>query len=107
MLAILGEDLDPAVAAIADEQTALRIHRQRVRVPKLAMITANGTPLHEEIAVLVELDDAIVAGRVVAVRDEDVAIGRDQHIRGFVENIGAIARDAFLAESHQQFALVH
>ena len=43
-LAVLIEDLDPVVAAIADEQAALRIHRERVRLVEVVRAVAELCP---------------------------------------------------------------
>ena len=43
-LAVLIEDLDAVVAAVADEQAAPRIHRERVRLIELARPGARACP---------------------------------------------------------------
>ena len=67
---VVVEDLDARVAAIADVDVSLRIHRHRVRQVELPGLVAARARLLDEPAVLVELHDARVA---VAVGDEDVA----------------------------------
>ncbi len=74
VLAILREDLQAAVAAVAHEEPALRVHRQRVRIAELAVLPAGAAPLHQVAAVAVELHDAVVAAGAVAVDDEDRAV---------------------------------
>src|SRR5580765_7841325 len=54
-LALLIEDLNPVVVAIADEQASLRVERERVRLIDLAGAGAQLAPLLEELAGLVEL----------------------------------------------------
>ena len=51
-LAVLIEDLDPVVLAVADEQPAARIHRDRVRLADLAAAGALPAPLLDVLAVL-------------------------------------------------------
>src|SRR5215470_5593673 len=56
-LAILIENLDAVVAAVANEQAALRVHRDRVRPVKFAGARAFLAPGLDELAVLRELHD--------------------------------------------------
>ena len=84
MLALLVEDLDAAVAAVGDEQPALRVERQRSAAPRnsLGAVAVLAEALHE-LAVGAELRDAADAGRrvliqelsVVRLGDEDAAVG--------------------------------
>src|SRR5262249_1770722 len=73
-LAVLIENLDPVVLAIADEQPALRIERDRVRLADLIRAVAFHSPLFEVGAVLAELHDSAVRRPAVTVGDEDVAV---------------------------------
>src|SRR5207245_6576320 len=82
--AVLIEDLNPVVIAIADEQTAARIHREAVRLIELAGPGAKLAPFLDELAGLVELEDPVVAG-AVALRDEDVAVCRGDDVVGLIE----------------------
>src|SRR5262249_16313167 len=52
-----------------------------------------------------EFHDARVGVAIVAVGDEDVAVGRGDHRGRLVERVGTIAGDAGLAEGQQHFAL--
>ena len=76
-VAVLIEDLNPVVVAIADEQPALRVHRERVRLIEFVGARAVLAPCLDELAVLRELEQVIVAG-AVAFGHEDVAVGRDE-----------------------------
>ena len=69
------------------------------------MVATGFTPLQQVVAVLVELDDAVVAAGVMPVRNEDIAVWRHQHVGGFVEHIVAVTGNAFLTERHQQLAV--
>src|SRR5216684_3796734 len=104
-IAVLIEDLDTVVAAVAKEQPAARIHRQRVRAVDLAGRAALLAPGLDELAGLVELDDAGVGVAAVAVGNENVAIGRDQRRGGRVEFVRTAARNAGLAERQQHLAV--
>src|SRR5437588_11368507 len=79
---VLIEYLDTVVAAIRDEQTSFGIHCEIVRHIKFTWTPSLLAPFLDELSVLVELHDSIVAfGTAVAIGDEYVAIGRDQDIR--------------------------
>ena len=62
-LAVLIEDLDAVVVAIADEEPALRVDRERVRLIEFAGRRCRSLP-HSlmNLPVLVELQHAVVAG---------------------------------------------
>src|SRR5437762_13479057 len=62
-------------------------------------------PRFDERAVFGELDNTRIGVAAVAVADEDVAVRRDEDGGRHVERIGSIARDACLAERHQEFAV--
>src|SRR5213594_2963874 len=104
-LAVLIEDLDAVVLAIADEQTSPRVHRDRVRLAHFTAARAFLPPLLDVLPILVEADDAIVPAVAMAVGDEDVAARRDDHVRGLIEQIGRGAADAGLAERTEHLAL--
>src|SRR5439155_11907030 len=105
--AVLIEDLDAVVLAVADEEPTARVHRDRVR---LAQLTASGTlrtPLLYICAVLAEFHHPVVLAVPVAVGDEDVAgRGGDDDVGGLIEGVAAGAGDAGLAERHQDGALL-
>jgi len=104
VLAVLREELDAAVRPVAHEETSLRIHREGVRVAELPVLATGGAPLHEVIALGVELHDPVVVVRTVPVRDEDAAVGRDQDIGGPVERPFPVADHPDRPERHQEFA---
>ena len=78
------------------------ILHDRMRNPELAGPAALGAKRLDELAVLAELQHAVIA---ITVGNEEVAVLRDQHIGGLVEGVGAIARDAILAQRHHQLAV--
>src|SRR6266481_7012540 len=75
-LSVRIEDLDAAVAAVGHENPALGIHRDSVQLVELALTLAVLTPSCDLLAGLVELDDAVIGVRAMAVADKNVAIGR-------------------------------
>src|SRR4029077_1248509 len=81
-ISVLVEDLDAAVAAVADEQAPLRVHRERVRRVELAVRTSLLAPRLDELPFRGELNDARVRVPAVAVSDEDVPVRRGEHIGG-------------------------
>jgi len=92
---------------IGVESTAAgRIHRQAVRHIELARPLALLAPLLDVLAVLVELDDAVVGVAAVAIGDEDVAVGRHQDVGRCVERILCGPGDAGLAERHEKLAVL-
>ena len=105
-LAVLVEDLDPVVAAVADEQAALRIHRQRVRLVEVVGTVAELAPRFDERSVFRELVYTRRAARRrrMALGDEDVAVGRDED-RVRLEEVVRVARAARLAERAEQLAV--
>src|SRR5215510_15060361 len=68
---VLVEDLDTAVGAVADEQPSARIHGERVRHVEFARPGTLLAPGLDELAVLVELDDAGVGVATMSIGDED------------------------------------
>lgn len=71
--AVLIEDLDPVVLAIADEQASTRVHRDRVRLAELAAPLSLPAPFLDVLAVLCEPHHAIVLPVAMAVGDEEIA----------------------------------
>ena len=73
MPAVLVDDLDAVVFAVADQHPALVVDPDPVGQLVLArLLSARYAPRAQQVALSVELVDAAVA---VAVRDEDVAVG--------------------------------
>ena len=103
-VAVLVEDLHPVVAAVGDEDVALRAaDGDVVGLVELAGSVAGAAPGLEEPAVAGELQHAVVGA--VPVGDEDVAVGRNGHAGRPVEGIRAAAGHAGFAERHQYLAL--
>src|SRR6185295_13021441 len=100
-LAVLIEDLNAAVAAIADEQTSARIERERVRHVELPRARAGRAELLDELAVLVELEHAAAAA--VSLSDEDVAVRCECDVVRLIEVLG-VARAAGSPKRHQHLA---
>src|SRR5205807_1539571 len=104
---VLIEYLDTVVAAIRDEQPSFGIHCEIVRHIKFAWTPSLLAPFLDELSVLVELHDSIVAfGTAVAVGDEYVAIGRDQDIGWLAEHVWRISGDPRFTERHQDLAIL-
>src|SRR5215813_5478842 len=104
-LAVLIEDFDAVVAAVGNEQAAGRIHRQSMRQGKLPRAAATLAPCGDELAFFGELDDPRTGVTAMAVADEDIAIGGDEHIRRSIECVGTGAGNAGLAKGHEHLAL--
>src|SRR6266566_3486915 len=79
MLALLVEELDAIVAAVGHEYAASRIDGDAVQRVELAGRVSGLPPRLDELSVLRELHHAVVAVRLVAVRNENVAIGGHRH----------------------------
>ena len=72
-VAVLIEDLNAVVVAVADEQPPFGIERERVRLIEFARAGAGLAPALDQLAVLRELQDLRLA-LTVALRDEDLAV---------------------------------
>src|SRR5258708_1624359 len=104
-LAVLIEDFDAVVAAVGDEQAAGRIHRQRMRQGKLPLAAAPLAPCGDELPFFGELHDPRIGVTAMAVADEHIAIGADEHIRRSIERVGTGAGNAGRAKGHEHLAL--
>src|SRR5260370_11923924 len=104
-LAALIEDFDAVVAAVGDEQAAGRIHRQRVRHGKLPHAASAPAPCVDGLASFGELHDPRIGGTAVAVADEDIAIGGDEHIRRSIDRVGTAPGNPRFPKSHEHLAL--
>src|SRR6185436_5073989 len=87
-LALLIENLNAVVAAVGNEQSPPRVHRQRVRNVELTGTRTGLAKLLDEFPRLVELQDASAAA--VTLRDEDVAARRNEHVVGLIEIPGIV-----------------
>src|SRR5689334_21613337 len=91
-LAVLIEDLNAIVPAVADKEASLGIKGERVRHFELARAAAMAAPLLDEFAVFGELENAgVIAAGVVSVADEDVAVRCNRDGVGLVQCIRAVA----------------
>src|SRR3954470_15536285 len=99
---IVVPDLDARIAPVADVDVALRIGGDRVRQPKLALPGPLLPRRLEEAAILVVLDDPIVA---IPVRHEDVSVLVPGDVGRPVERIRPvrIRRRALAAEIRELF----
>src|ERR1017187_8425628 len=105
-LTVLVEDLDPVVGAVADEQPSFGIERERMGNLELAVFRSMASPLFNEFSILGELHDSgIPSLRIMAVRNEDVAIRSDGDGVRLIEGVRAVTCDASLAEGHQDLAI--
>ena len=108
-LPVLVEDLDPRVRAVADVDTTFAVDGDRVNGvhvagPRLVGRRALLAPGHQELAVLVELDDPRVD---VAVAHEERTVRQPRDVRRPVEVRLVVARHPELAERlHQLLAVV-
>src|SRR5207302_8187484 len=57
--AVLIENLNAIVLAVADEQPAARVHRQCMRLVELIRARPSFAPRFDQLAILRELEDAI------------------------------------------------
>ena len=111
-LEVLVEHLHAVVRAVGDEQAPARVERQRVRAHELPRARAEAADGAHERAVRFQPHDAIAVllrarrARPVAVGDDDVAVRRDDARGRTDERVGAGARDAGLAETEQQLAVL-
>ena len=103
-LAVLIENLNAVIATIADEEAPARVHREGVRslCVKIARRAPLLSPRLDEFSVLRKLHDARVRHTAVAVADEDIAVRGDEDRGRHVEGIRTVARNASLAERHQE-----
>src|SRR5439155_23663455 len=104
-LAVLIEDLNAVVLAIADEQPPARVHRDRVRLADLSRARALRAPLLQILSGAIELHDTVVPAVAVAVGDEDGAVGRNENVGGLIEKIRAAAGYTGFAERHEHYAV--
>ena len=80
VVALLIEDLNPAVAAISYKHATIWINSDGVQGAELSWGVACLYPRHEQLAAAVVLHDSVVSVRVVPIRYEHVTIGGDCHI---------------------------
>src|SRR5579862_3616473 len=94
------EDLNAVITAIGHEHAAFRIDRDVVyQHLELSRTVARTTPLEQELAVLVELDNTCID---VAVGDIERAVGREREVSGLAEMVVVGPHDPLLAECHEQ-----
>ena len=113
VFAVLIENLDSLILAIGHPQQALGVDGDPVRDVELAGLGSFSAPGLDELAVLVELEDARIAfpgaGRV-ALGDEQISVGAEDDIVGLVEKLRSgsfipLARLALGAEREKHLAL--
>ena len=80
VITFLVEDLNPAVAAISNKYSTIRINGDGVQGTEFSGSVASFAPAHEKFATAVEFHHPVVAVGVVAVRDEYVAVSGDSYI---------------------------
>src|SRR6185369_3160759 len=103
-LAVLIEDLNAVVAAIADEHTSARIDRDGVNRMEFAGCPAGLAPRGHEFSRARELHDAIVAGFTVSVGDEHVAARRHRDVARRREMIRTAPFLPWCPKRHEHFA---
>src|SRR6516225_11028692 len=79
-----------------------------MRGVELARTAAVLAPRFDVLAVLGELEDAIVGASAMALRHEDIAVRRDVDVGRLIERIGRarVAGNAWLAQRHQYLAVL-
>src|SRR6266571_3993334 len=101
----LVEDLDAAVAAVADEQPSPGIQGDGVRRVELAGGGPFLAPGLDEFPVRREFHDARVGIPAVSVRDKDVAVRSGDDVRRPVEGVRTVPGDSGLAEGQQDLSV--
>src|SRR5216684_2113873 len=99
VFAFLIEDLYAGIGSIAHEQAASLVHGDAMRRPELTRRVSGLPPGFDEFPVLRVLHDAVV--RAVAVRDENIPIGRRHHACRRAEMILIASCHSGFAERHQ------
>src|SRR5690606_18592073 len=96
---------DEVLAAVCDEQAALGIHGQGVRLVELAGTITQSAPFLDEFTIAVEFQDAGSRTRStgVAFADEDVAVGGNEDVVG-LEQVAGCACAARFTDGHQMLA---
>ena len=89
VLAVLGEDLDAVVGAVAHVDAAVPVHREPVHQVELARTAPEFAPLHQILALGVVLDDARVP---VAIAHQKVTARQERHHRGVAVLVRARVR---------------
>src|SRR5262245_26152927 len=103
-IAILVEDLNAIVAAVADEDPSLRIDGDGVRRVELAGPLAFPAPRLDEFPVLGKLHDARIGVSAMTIGDENVAVRRGHYVARTIEGVGPVTSNPRLAERHQHLS---
>src|SRR5438309_3938201 len=103
--AVLIEDLDSAVPAVAHKDPSSGIHRDAVGCDELARAGTVFTPRLDKFPVFGEFHNAPVALGIMSVADENIAVRRNHDVGRSVEHIRPLAGDASLSERHQDFSI--
>src|SRR5271169_1822841 len=90
-MAVLVEDLDAVVLAIAHEKASLGVERQGVRNVEFAGALAFFSPGFYKFPGLIEFHDAGVGGwrDAMTVGDKNIAIGSDGDFGGLIKGVRA------------------
>src|SRR5215813_2336922 len=104
-IAILVEDLNAVVAAVADEEPPLRIDCDRMRRVELPGTRAFPAPRLDEFSILREFHDARVGVPAMPIGDEDVTVRRGDNVAWPIKRVGPVAGNSSLAERHQHFSI--
>src|SRR5262249_5768979 len=105
-IAILVEDLNAIVAAVADEDPSLRIDGDGVRRVELAGGRAFLAPRLDELPILRELHDARVGVPAMSICHENIAVRRGHYVARTIEGVGAVTSTPRLAERHQHLSFL-
>src|SRR5262245_65413924 len=107
VVALLVENLDTVIAAIGEKESRARIHREGMGNLHLARTGALLSPGLDELAVLVELDDACISVSAMSIGEKDVAIRRNEHSRWRDELVGTTAIETEFAVHTEYLAARH
>src|SRR5204863_2720736 len=100
--ALLIENLNPVVLAVADVDSSLRVDPDRMRSLELARPRARGAPREQELAVFIELHYAMVA---ISIGHEKIAIRGECDISRTIERLPVGTGLPFVPPGLQQLAL--
>src|SRR5260370_14025894 len=105
--AVLVEDLDAVILAVAHEKASLGVECQSMRAIEFSDPRSFLPPGLDELSVLIEFHDAGVGrgSTAVAVGYEDVAVGSDSHLGRLIKRVCTRPCHTCFAEREQNLAI--
>src|SRR5262245_1635098 len=103
--AFLVEDLDAAVAAVADKHPPCGIDRNSVKFSELPWGRPLPSPRLDKLAVLRKLDDPRVGIAAMSIGHENIAARRSNNGRGPIECVLAVSRHARFSKGQQNLSI--